>query len=340
MQRRGEAAKEQYQALYEKILKLERGYPPVSSGLQMVIEAESGGNLVGTFSQSVYVAQDISEVDISQSAPQRSPEVESPQLLRAISPSESPSENIRTTPDPPPQIMSQPNGSINVCHGQGSVWQTLLSSPGYSCSLESAGGIRGCGDLAENLLEERPTINISDKSPSNGSHTAALSSVDVNKGTAASPYLSPSAEETISSIPAFRDWKTRVKAVLRPDWKVMYNRQKSIHCEDCDRWFEGKYRNSSLNRHRKIAHGNATGGAKVFPCQEEGCEKVYGRNDARLKHYRSKHPQRARPYIPRKAAANEEALSDEGLSSEVDEDIEDYENEDGDVGTMGNKLLQ
>lgn len=53
----------------------------------------------------------------------------------------------------------------------------------------------------------------------------------------------------------------------------------------CPAQFHGEYRQSNLARHSRLRH---TSGGKVYPCED--CDKIFRRQDARLKHYRRKHP--------------------------------------------------
>ncbi|KAH7095371.1 hypothetical protein FB567DRAFT_27926 [Paraphoma chrysanthemicola] len=61
---------------------------------------------------------------------------------------------------------------------------------------------------------------------------------------------------------------------------------------ECPQWschvrFTGKYRQGNLQRHLRLKHGSTE---RLYLCEQGGCEKRFKRQDARLKHYRKKHP--------------------------------------------------
>ncbi|KAH7080298.1 hypothetical protein BKA63DRAFT_240427 [Paraphoma chrysanthemicola] len=58
-------------------------------------------------------------------------------------------------------------------------------------------------------------------------------------------------------------------------------------CPDCSQKFVGEYRRGNLLRHMRSSH---SGLSREYHCEAEGCERVFKRQDARLKHYRNKHP--------------------------------------------------
>jgi hypothetical protein len=58
--------------------------------------------------------------------------------------------------------------------------------------------------------------------------------------------------------------------------------------EGCDATFTGKYRRGNKARHMKIKHHSPNG--LVFPCEHDYCHEAFGRQDARLQHYRKHHP--------------------------------------------------
>jgi hypothetical protein len=63
---------------------------------------------------------------------------------------------------------------------------------------------------------------------------------------------------------------------------------------DCNRKFTGKYRRGTLRRHMRLKHvtGQDSGDQeRRYICDVEGCNKVYKRRDALLKHERYKHPE-------------------------------------------------
>jgi hypothetical protein len=61
----------------------------------------------------------------------------------------------------------------------------------------------------------------------------------------------------------------------------------SVSCEVCGLVFTGEYNRGSLARHRRQKHGEQE---QAYSCADEECERVFKRQDARLKHYRRKHP--------------------------------------------------
>jgi hypothetical protein len=68
-----------------------------------------------------------------------------------------------------------------------------------------------------------------------------------------------------------------------------------LRCEDCGAHFSGTYRRGNLGRHRRQKHASTD-----YPCESDSCERVFKRQDARLKHYRKKHPNLAQgPVIGR-----------------------------------------
>lgn len=69
-------------------------------------------------------------------------------------------------------------------------------------------------------------------------------------------------------------------------------------CEYCGIRFCGRYAAGNLRRHQRTKHSVA--GRKEFECKEPGCNRMFLRTDARLKHYRRHHPELAGLYVPRK----------------------------------------
>jgi uncharacterized Zn-finger protein len=61
-----------------------------------------------------------------------------------------------------------------------------------------------------------------------------------------------------------------------------------LHCaaEGCTTIFRGRYRKGNLARHKRHYHS----GPRVYICEDEGCDRVFRRQDARIKHYRKYHP--------------------------------------------------
>ena len=61
--------------------------------------------------------------------------------------------------------------------------------------------------------------------------------------------------------------------------------------------FTGKYRRGNYQRHMRLKHGREV---RLYPCAVWGCENIFKRQDARLKHYRIRHPDHpAPPRMPR-----------------------------------------
>jgi hypothetical protein len=60
------------------------------------------------------------------------------------------------------------------------------------------------------------------------------------------------------------------------------------HVIGCEVGFHGKYRKGNLNRHLRLYH-QATG-VKIYHCADPFCRQEFRRQDARLKHYRRRHP--------------------------------------------------
>ncbi|KAH7095370.1 hypothetical protein FB567DRAFT_543702 [Paraphoma chrysanthemicola] len=61
----------------------------------------------------------------------------------------------------------------------------------------------------------------------------------------------------------------------------------------CSKTFAGTHRRGTLQRHIRLKHGEE----ERMYCCEAGCQKIYLRQDARLKHYRSWHPEFNAPAI-------------------------------------------
>lgn len=66
-----------------------------------------------------------------------------------------------------------------------------------------------------------------------------------------------------------------------------------LECEDpgCFRKFTGTHRRGTMHRHMRLKHGGQVKGEKNYPCKGFNCTKTFKRQDARLKHHRSKHPE-------------------------------------------------
>jgi hypothetical protein len=69
-----------------------------------------------------------------------------------------------------------------------------------------------------------------------------------------------------------------------------------LYCqhEGCGQKFTGTHRRGTLHRHMRLKHMPGQGAFKQekrYSCQVEDCGKDFMRQDARLKHYRNKHPE-------------------------------------------------
>jgi hypothetical protein len=60
-----------------------------------------------------------------------------------------------------------------------------------------------------------------------------------------------------------------------------------IHCPECYKSFQGKYRRGTLQRHVRLKHGGQE--QRTYRCNVGTCEKGFLRQDARLKHQRKHH---------------------------------------------------
>lgn len=73
-----------------------------------------------------------------------------------------------------------------------------------------------------------------------------------------------------------------------------------LECPSCDTTFSGPYGQGSMHRHMRLIHG-PRGKETVYRCEAMHCDKTFKRKDARLKHYRNKHPELgASIAVPRK----------------------------------------
>jgi hypothetical protein len=62
--------------------------------------------------------------------------------------------------------------------------------------------------------------------------------------------------------------------------------------DGCPKTFQGIYRRGTRQRHMRLRHGKVRGQEeKEYSCEAVACNKVYMRQDARLKHYRKRHPE-------------------------------------------------
>ncbi|KAH7095734.1 hypothetical protein FB567DRAFT_37372 [Paraphoma chrysanthemicola] len=86
-----------------------------------------------------------------------------------------------------------------------------------------------------------------------------------------------------SPAPAVPHDVSNVQTLLPPT----SNTPADLGCPSCSKIFAGDYRRGNLLRHMRLKH---SGLAREYHCEAEGCERVFRRHDARLKHYRNKHP--------------------------------------------------
>ncbi|KAH7095376.1 hypothetical protein FB567DRAFT_512478 [Paraphoma chrysanthemicola] len=56
---------------------------------------------------------------------------------------------------------------------------------------------------------------------------------------------------------------------------------------ECEVRFSGQYGRGNLHRHVRLKHGAQE---RSYPCGQEDCQKSFKRQDARLKHWRRRHP--------------------------------------------------
>jgi hypothetical protein len=59
------------------------------------------------------------------------------------------------------------------------------------------------------------------------------------------------------------------------------------HYPGCNATFTGRWARSHFRRHVRMKHKD---GGRQYSCEVTGCESVFERQDARLKHYRKHHP--------------------------------------------------
>jgi len=78
------------------------------------------------------------------------------------------------------------------------------------------------------------------------------------------------------------------RITLTEDLRSLMNRTQWVsRCHLCSAEFRGPYGRGNLGRHWRQKHA---GPAKSWTCENEHCNKVFLRADARLKHYRHRHP--------------------------------------------------
>jgi hypothetical protein len=73
-----------------------------------------------------------------------------------------------------------------------------------------------------------------------------------------------------------------------------------LYCDElrCTATFSGTYRKGNLARHKRTSHNDP----KRYICEDDTCARQFKRQDARLKHYRKRHPNilAATPYTRRR----------------------------------------
>ena len=78
--------------------------------------------------------------------------------------------------------------------------------------------------------------------------------------------------------------------------------------DGCGAIFTGGYRKGNLGRHRRLKHD---GQGVQYPCEGKKCKKSFCRTDARLKHYRTDHPELVGgPVISRNSSSRRSAPTD------------------------------
>lgn len=73
-----------------------------------------------------------------------------------------------------------------------------------------------------------------------------------------------------------------------------------VQCSVCSTEYRGKYRTGNLARHKRHKHK----GEVLLVCLDQDCNKVFKRQDARLKHIRKHHTELAAAPVLRSRAAN------------------------------------
>jgi hypothetical protein len=142
--------------------------------------------------------------------------------------------------------------------------------------------------------------------PSYGLHVPSLGDLTDNRSLSEYSHEPYSAtDETVPLLTPATSTNANMSELLTPCRKPSQKtrptlgRRKSkvstTSCGTCDTTFTGSYRKGNFQRHVRLVHGD-----RDFPCQEPGCPKTYKRQDARLKHYRSKHPHLAGAPLSRK----------------------------------------
>jgi hypothetical protein len=91
-------------------------------------------------------------------------------------------------------------------------------------------------------------------------------------------YLSAQSEEQQREISS---------AASSPMFTTSVSALEVIRCDECNQEFHGTYRRGNMNRHRRQKHQTQSS----YPCADPNCPRVFGRQDARLKHQRRHHPE-------------------------------------------------
>lgn len=91
----------------------------------------------------------------------------------------------------------------------------------------------------------------------------------------------------------------------------------SCNTDGCIAFFSGIYRKGNLARHKRLKHK----GPVVYECEDLLCDRVFKRQDARVKHYRRWHPQLANDYHPRYEARRPNRERSPDVLSEHSSDI-------------------
>ena len=106
-----------------------------------------------------------------------------------------------------------------------------------------------------------------------------------------SELIHPSFRVREATPPVGPPWMFVTEASLSPSPSVKSSTSISetnttLSCEHCSMEFSGLYARGNFARHRRHKHNSP----RVFTCEDEDCDRVFRRQDARLKHYRKHHP--------------------------------------------------
>jgi hypothetical protein len=74
---------------------------------------------------------------------------------------------------------------------------------------------------------------------------------------------------------------------LKLDMPAHSTESEAVRCKSCTAVFRGVYARGNYRRHRRQKH---TIHRLEYVCEDSSCSKRFGRGDARLKHYRRRHP--------------------------------------------------